>query len=968
MRLVRVFLSAIGKLSVCLLLTFSYSVHAQFVNYGTDPASWKWHSAKTKNYQLIYPQGLDSIAYDYARFLEQVHENEKKTMNHSISRRFPVILHPGNMLSNGMVAYAPRRMELLTTASPSIYAQRWDRQLALHESRHVLQTDKLMMQGVFKPFYYLFGEQVSGVSSFAVPSWFFEGDAVATETAMSLSGRGRLPEFHMPFRAQMQDGRFFSFDKWYMGSYKDHTSTYYALGYHMTAYARAAYGAEIWDKVTHRFSRRFFSIPPFSNALKHYAGVNTKTLFQDTYAFLGKEWAEQDSLYQRGGFEDKQTRLTPEHAYYTSYQYPVAIDLETVLALRSGLEDIPALVLLRNGQEERLTYLGSVNSRLLYADSTVYWTEYVPGMRWTHANYSVLKSYNLVTRKMTVLADNDRLLTPAIRADGRRIAFSKPEMNGENKIVLSDLNGLKVLATYPVPDNAFVKDLVYMENDCLAALLVGDRGLAIWRLDCADADWSCLLEPGAVNVSSLGWYDGALYFESGLNGTNNIYRMLVDNGRFDRLTDARFGAFTPAYSPDGGALLYADYQRDGYRIVSVPEQEWLHASADFNRPYRHELAETVAGQEGFCLDTVAVDDIAFESKPYRKLAHLIRIHSWAPFYYDAVDALNMTSDDFSSVVRPGAMILSQDALNTMIMQAGWYYEDREHHGKVGLTYMGWWPVIGMTLDYGGDAFDFSWRKDEDGRTYGLIEVADRRRLEAEWQVYIPFNLTNGAMVRGFQPSVSYYYTNDKYQQYKSGKYGDFQYVLSELRYYNYRKMAVRDIYPRYGYQVRLQHLFSPMNTENYGHLYAARLTGYLPGLRMNDGLMLRFGYQYQGSDDKAFFFPKRLLDEPRGYDYLYQTRQQVTAKADYAFSLFCPDVSMGNLLYMKRFRSNLFYDFMLNQISQTSGWTTYHAAGIDLLADCHFFRLNFPVSVGVRLTQPFDSGSLQAESLFTLSF
>ncbi len=212
------------------LLSFFLSIVsvllAQFVDYGTDPASFKWRQGKTEHYQLIFPAGTDSLAKKYARYLELVFPYETKTIGHVINRRYPVIIHPGNMLSNGMVAYAPRRMELLSTPSSS-YAQRWDRQLALHESRHVLQTDKLL-QGVFKPFYYLLGEQVAGFSSFAVPSWFFEGDAVVTETAMSNSGRGRLPEFMMPFRAEMIRGDFFSFDKWYMGSYKDYTSTYYA--------------------------------------------------------------------------------------------------------------------------------------------------------------------------------------------------------------------------------------------------------------------------------------------------------------------------------------------------------------------------------------------------------------------------------------------------------------------------------------------------------------------------------------------------------------------------------------------------------------------------------------------------------------------------------------------------------------------------------------------------------------------
>lgn len=941
---------------------------AQFVNYGTDPASLKWRQAKTTHFKLIYPVGIDSLAYNYARFLEMAYPHEMKTMSHSIKRRFPVILHPGNMLSNGMVAYAPRRMELLPTPSPSLYAQSWDRQLALHESRHVLQTDKLI-QGLFKPFYYLFGEQVSGASSFAVPRWFFEGDAVATETALSNSGRGRLSEFHMPFRAQMIDGNFFSFDKWYMGSYKDFTSTYYALGYHMTAYARQSYGADIWDKVTYRFPRRFFSIPPFSNALKHYTGVNTTRLFVNTYSHLNKEWSRQDSIYMSSGFAEKQEVLSQDVKHYTSYKYPIAIDEETVVALKSGLEEINALVELKNGVEKRLAYVGSVNSRLILLQNKIYWTEYVSGLRWTHQNYSVLRSMDLKTRKIKTLTDTDRLLTPAISEDGQLIAFSRPEKDGENRILLMDTYAQDKTTLIHVPENAFVKDLVFIGANNLAVLVVGRKGISLMSLDCATAEWKEILAPVSVNISSLYYKDHRLYFESGADGTNNIYRLDLAAAKAERITTARFGAFTPSLSADGSRLLFSDYYSKGHRVVSVPIAKLTPTPADLNNPYRFELAETLAGQEKFNLDTAKIQDIPFESKPYRKSLNLFRFHSWAPFYYDAMDVAGMQGDDFTTMVKPGATVLSQDALNTLIMQAGWYYEDREHHGKVALTYMGLFPVIDLAVDYGGKTFDMVWKVNEEGKRLAVMLGTNRRRIEAEARMYLPFNFTRNHMVRGFQPAVTYYYTNDKYQQVNSGKLSDFQYVLSELRYYNYRKMATRDIYPRLGYQLRLQHLFSPFNTENYGHLYAARLTTYLPGLRKNDGLMLRFGYQYQNTDGKAFFFPKRLLDSPRGYDYLYQTRQMVLAKADYAFSIFCPDVSLGNLAYIKRFRSNLFYDFIANQKNkEQQRWDTYHAIGADILADCNFFRLNFPVSVGIRMTQPLDYGSFQAEGLFSLSF
>ena len=420
-------------------LLVSVSVKSQFVNYGTEPSRIKWKSVRLPHYKLIFPDSNDSAAYRYALFLEHVYPQMGKTIGESRVRSFPVILHPGNMLSNGLVVWAPRRMELVTTPSSKLDAQSWDKHLVLHESRHVLQMYKLS-QGLFKPLYYVLGEQSSGIASFAVPKWFFEGDAVASETAMSNSGRGRLPEFHMRYRSQMLSGNFYSYDKWALGSYKNYTGDYYALGYNLTSFARHQYGTDVWDKVTSRYTRRFFNIPPFSKALRHVAGINIKTLFNETFQFLNHEWIRQDSLYKDSGFNAAIRYLTPETKQYTSYNYPQVLDDSSIIAVKTSLDDINSLVIIKEGKEERLCYLGNINSRIILRQNRIYWTEYVPGIRWTHENYSELKYYDLKTQKITVLTSKQRFLAPAIDETGKIAAVSQPSASGVNRIVLLDLD------------------------------------------------------------------------------------------------------------------------------------------------------------------------------------------------------------------------------------------------------------------------------------------------------------------------------------------------------------------------------------------------------------------------------------------------------------------------------------------------------------------------------------------------
>lgn len=946
----------LSLLAVCLLA--SLSSRAQFLDYGADPARFKWNIVRLPHYNLIYPQGTDSMAYRYALYLENAYPHVQKTIGKPMKAKFPVVLHPANMISNGMVSWAPRRMELITTPSADL-TQSWDKHLVLHESRHVLQTGKAM-NGIFKPFYYVIGEQAAGVASFFLPTWFLEGDAVATETGLSGGGRGRLPEFNMAYRAQMiGSDKFYSFDKWFLGSYKDYTSTFYALGYNLTSFARQQYGGDIWDKTTSRYVRNLL----FSNSFKHYTGSGISKLYDDTFSYLRKEWEKQDS-----DSIATPDYLSPAVKDYTSYRYPQVLNDSVVIAVKSGLKDINSLVLLTNGKEKRLTYIGSINSRPSFRNGRFYWTEVVPGIRWTHENYSVLKCYDVEKRSVETITPRQRYLSPSINEAGRTAAVCRSTIEGQNQVVLINLEDGKELAVFSVPGNAFVKELTFGDEQTVIAVAVADTGINVLQLNIETGRWNELLNTTSINITSPVWKEGKLFFESGANGTNNIYSLDLSNSQVSRLTAARFGAFDPVFSATNDRLLFSDYQAKGYRIASIPIDSLLSEKADLSKPAPMPFAQTLADQEQYNLDSALLEPVEFRPERYRKGMHLFKIHSWAPFYYDVADAMNAGADDLSTIVKPGVMILSQNTLNTAIMQAGWYYHKGENHGKLSFTYQGWFPVFDLSADYGGKAFDVAWGTNDHGQAVLRSSYANRKLLDINLRMYLPFNLTRGQRIRGIQPTLTYSLTNNKYQQFSSGEFRNFQYILPEVLLYNYRRLAARDILPRTGYQLRLQYLNTPFNTENYGSLYAARLTTYWPGILRNQGLMLRFGYQYQELEGKALYIPKLLLDGTRGYSSIFQTRQQLAFKADYAFSIFSPDFSIGSLIYIRRFRANLFYDLTRNQAGKQSGWSTQSAYGTDLVFDWNVFRMSYPLTTGVRLIKPIDYGKFQAEMLFSISF
>ena len=670
----------------------------------------------------------------------------------------------------------------------------------------------------------------------------------------------------------------------------------------------------------------------------------------------------------------------------------------TIIAVKSGLQDINSLVIFNYtkdaphqvrhvhgfdgaiyyadnrgiGNQNHLCYIGNINSRLILKNNRIYWTEYVSGLRWTHENYSVIKYYDLKANKTVTLTPRKRYLSPAVNKTGDIIAVSNYDTQGRNYIVLIDAENGNEIKRYSTFANTFIKDMSFGDNGNIIAVALSDEGLSLLQLNTYNGEWMGLMRPTTANITSPNLTDGKLYFESGLNGINNIYYLDTLRLQTYQLTSARYGAFEPTISPDNKRLVFSDYDEDGYRIASVPLDKLEAERTVLSKPYSFSLAEKISEQEGYNINKESLTPVKFEPKAYRRGFNLFKIHSWAPFYYDVIDILNLQTDDFSTLVQPGATIISQNALNTAITQAGWYYKNGYHHGKLSFIYMGWYPVIDLNVDYGDKAIDIKWEKDVNNNAYLAGYSTNRNYVEAEARVYIPLNFTRNHYIRGFQPSVSYYYTKNKYQQYQSKELRDFQYMLADLRHYNYRRLAQRDIFPRWGYQLRLQYLNTPSDTKNFGELYAARLTTYIPGFIKNDGLMLRFGYQYQDIDDKAIYVPKQLLNEARGYYYMVATRQQLMFKADYSFNILCPDFAVGSMVYIKRLRANVFYDITRNQRLKGSGWNNQNSIGADLIVDWNAIRLNYPLSLGLRFIKTLDNnsrkGNVVAEALFSIAF
>ena len=177
-----------------------------------NPPGLDWRQIQTERFKVVFPAAITADAQRAANTLEHIYGPVSKTLR-GPQKPLDVVLVNQLAQPNGFVALAPRRSVWFSTPpqNAGLLSGDWYQLLAVHEMRHVVQFDRLR-QGFVRLAYLLSGEQgEAAASALLVPAWFWEGDAVGVETALSETGRGRIPQFGLGIRALLLAGQRYSY-------------------------------------------------------------------------------------------------------------------------------------------------------------------------------------------------------------------------------------------------------------------------------------------------------------------------------------------------------------------------------------------------------------------------------------------------------------------------------------------------------------------------------------------------------------------------------------------------------------------------------------------------------------------------------------------------------------------------------------------------------------------------------------
>jgi hypothetical protein len=936
----------------------------QYFIWGQDPGSLKWKQIRTENFQVIFPEGYEEQGAYIADALEFAYLAGSRTLGHQ-PRKVSVIIHNQTVVSNGFVSWAPRRLEMFTNPPQDNDSHDWLEQLVVHEFRHVVQVDKLN-QGVTKLLSLIMGEQATGaVFGIFVPMWFAEGDAVAVETGLSQSGRGRLPFFEQGLRTQVLEKGLYSYDKAFLGSYKDFVPNYYELGYQLVAAGRVKYGEDIWDKVVTNVGRRPYTIMPFSLGLKKYAGVTSEQHYRQTFEMLDAAWRQQGTQQNI----TPHSFINPPKELFTNYRYPAFVNDSTLVALKTGLKEIPKVVAFdRQGHERVLFSPGLFNVHGFSAGAgKVVWSEQRTDPRWEHRSWSEIHVYDMVAGKRERITRRTRYFAPAISPNGKMIAVAEvTEQNHYSLVVINTENGERISTITTNGNDFLMTPAWHPDNRTLVAVALDEKGKRIVFADIFSNDLKTIFHAGHTEISRPSFtQQGDVLFTGSFSGLEKVYLLYVETGQVVQAVGSAYGARDAVVEPGTETIYWSEYTAQGYALAKsegspVIEALPLEKVEDLSVKF-HEI---ISDQEGALVTKSNIIRSEWEIEPYYKFPGLFNLHSWSPMY---IDANNME-------VNPGFALYFQDILSTSVAVLGYDYDMNEEVGtySIDYNYQGWYPVVNFNAGTGlrrarytqnNVSYPFFFR--ENTLKVGLSLPLTFRRYEWFYGV-TPSTRLAFTKAKGTDSSPSFFQENDI----RSLEYRLFA--------YRQQRSVARDMRPRWAQIADLNYRHTPLSGADMGSVFSARIIGFFPGLLRHHSLRLSAAWQEKKAGTPVqgtvnYSFPN-LIAYPRGITGRNDHRVSVLS-ADYAFPVMYPDLSLPKVIYLKRVSANLFIDradtkTLISPAEEPSYYNqdVLYSFGADLIGNMHFFRFISPIDLGVRMYFLPETQKAGFQMLFGINF
>lgn len=881
--------------------------------FGANPSSVKWKKIRGTAADIVFPNGSDADALRVNAITRLLDKQDSGRLGNA-RLRIPIVLQTLPTVSNAYVGLGPWRSEFFLFPPQNalnLGSTSWLDNLSVHEFRHVHQYANFR-KGLSKFAYLIAGQEGQALANSAsVPDWFFEGDAVYTETKYLSQGRGRLPGFYDPFRSLWTANKQYGYQKLRSGSMKDLVPNHYALGYLLVAYGYGRQGDGFWARVTDdaaRFKGLFY---PLQSAIKRQTGLKFNAFVKhaiDSFQSLMPVVANHPSVQMINKVDTK--RVVDHH-------FPIFLGGDSVLALRKAYNQLPHWVIFNQGKQSRLGVKNiGVDDYYTYKRGNVVYAAYSPDPRWQWKESSDIILYNIYDRSEQRVTKGKRYFSPDLSNDGQQLIAVDVAPGGKTSLDLINRETGERIKRFESVDSIYFSYPVFNHSDSIVYVIGRkDNGVsALLRLDITSGSFSEVLPYTNAPMSFLRNRGNKLVFTVSQGQTNQFWEHDVVSGKTGVLAVGVTGAYAGDIHEEGKKIVYSSPSAEGEQVFSA---DYRFTEAHINSLKPSSEIDLMTGVN------VSNDPIT----DYKKAEGLFRIHSWRPFY-------EQPEWSFS--------LYGQNLLNTMVSSYEYLYNENEGSHRVGvnLAYGGLYPWITGGTNYTID------------RTY-----KDSSRLIRwnEWTgnvgLRLPLNFTAGKLYKQLDLSTRIHAVSVDYDNKNTVSLKDrfIPYLQHQISWSMQTQQAVQHIYPKFAFITRLQSRMAIGNTSANQLYWGSQL--YLPGVGRNHSLVLGFNYQMRDTLRQYSFSNGFAM--ARGYEAIDYPRMWRTS-FNYHLPLLYPDLGIGNIVYFLRVRSNFFYDDMHLKSLRTGKVINFRSTGTEIYFDTKWWNQQ-NVTFGLRYSRLLDT-------------
>lgn len=913
------------KLFACLLLTVLICCNVYAQEFGGNPSSIKWQQINTDTARVIFPGGLEQTAKRVASIIHEMQHKQASTIGNRLNK-INIVLQHQTTVTNGYVGLGPFRSEFYLFAPQNSFrlgAQNWADLLAVHEYRHVQQFSNFNV-GVAKAFNVFFGQEGRAfANALAVPDWFFEGDAVFTETAVTTQGRGRLPDFFNGYQSLLRQDKKYAYMKLRNGSFRHYVPDHYELGYLLVAYAREKYGADFWRKVSNDAARFKPLLYPMQGAFKKHSGKKFNRFVSEAIGFYNNKWV--------AGKEQALQYITPVvKNNVTSYTYPFAAEDNSLIVLKRSYRQVPAIYkIYADGREEKISIRSISNDDYFsYKNNRVVFASYKPDARWGYRQYSDITLVDVVTKAKKNITHNKRYFSPDISVDGQSIVAVEMRTNQLSNLVVVNTKGQTIFTTGPKPGIIYTHPKFSADDRFIYSAVRNVKGhMSLMKLELSSGKETTLL-PFANRIIGFPTVSrDTIFFSSSYKGSDEVWAYVENKKMAFRVAVNPTGLYQACFQPQQSRLVAANFTADGYRLASLPASALLWQPVNEKEQALTDLYVPVALQQE---NKQTIENIQLRNFPttkYRKAHNFLNFHSWRP---------DFTDPQFSFT------IFGQNILNTVQTELSYIYNRNESSHKVvaDAIYGGWYvqPTIGIAQTWNRTVM---YNRDT---SFNYNEFTGRAGLR------LPLNFSGRNQFRFL--TVNTTFNNQQVNWTGLGKQllksTNFNFIESRFNYIQQIQQAYQHIYPRFAQSLSVQYRGAINKVTASQLLLNSGL--YFPGVHVNHSLVINASYhrrdtmnQYTFSNNFPFSRGYRAVDFPRMWKI----------GANYHFPLFYPDWGFGNIVYFNRLRGNAFYDYTIAKSLRTGIKRPFNTVGGEIYFDTKWWNQQ-EISFGIRYSHLLD--------------